>query len=459
MRIPMAPPPLGEILSRISSPDHPERLMEILVLGIGAAPDGKYRHWDTLRHVAPPTDLTHEEWWAAIKLARMQSRREIQLRDTSGRPFTYSTPDPLLQMLHGIDRNATGQIAATDAITNPQTRDRYIQSSLIEEAITSSQLEGAASTHDDAKKMIRSGRAPLDKSERMILNNYNAIRLISQYKNEPLSRELLFEIHRTITRDTLDITGGPDHLRTSDDSAVKVRDSLGNILHSPPPAEELLSRIDNLCRFANEMPADVFLHPVVKAIILHFWLAYDHPFTDGNGRTARALFYWCMLAQGYWLFEFISISRILLSAPAKYSRSFLYTETDDNDLTYFVLCQLRVICRAIEQLQEYIRRKTGEVRVIERLVRTNLDLNHRQLALLSHALRHPGFRYTISSHKASHRITYQTARTDLLGLGGLGLLERGRSGRQFVFNPPSDIEERLKALAMPETASPRDSAS
>ena len=449
MIIPMKPPPLQELLRRVTSRDPWGRLGEILTLGIGAAPDGKYRHWETLRHMEPPPGLTGEEWWLAIKNARVQLARPIPLLDVNGRPFSYCTADPVLQMLYQIDRDATGQLTATDEITNPQTRDRYIQSSLIEEAITSSQLEGAASTRDVAKQMIRSGRSPVDRSERMILNNYNAIRLIAEYKDERLSKNLLFELHRTITRGTLEHNGRLNHLRQPSDDEVKVTDTQGRVLHDPPPAETRPSRIDALCEFANGELAGVFLHPVVKAIILHFWLAYDHPFVDGNGRTARALFYWCMLARGYWLFEFISISRILLSAPAKYSRSFLYTETDDNDLTYFVLYQLIVICAAIEELKDYIRRKADDVHQVERMVRSALELNHRQLALLSHALRHPGFRYSIQSHKNSHRVTYQTARTDLLGLADMGLLEKGRSGRHFVFNPPTDLECRLKELATP----------
>ena len=87
-------------------------------------------------------------------------------------------------------------------------------------------------------------------------------------------------------------------------------------------------------------------HHHIRAIILHFWLAYGHPFVDGNGRTARALFYWAMLHEGYWLFEFISISNILRKAPAQYGLSFLYSETDDNDLTYFIVAQTKVIRRA-----------------------------------------------------------------------------------------------------------------
>ena len=101
-------------------------------------------------------------------------------------------------------------------------------------------------------------------------------------------------------------------------------------------ASNCTERMGLMCDFANSKTPEGFVHPVLRSIILHFWLAYDHPFVDGNGRVARALFYWSMLRHGYWLFEFVSISQIILKAPVKYGRAFLYTETDDNDLTYFI---------------------------------------------------------------------------------------------------------------------------
>jgi Fic family protein len=184
----------------------------------------------------------------------------------------------------------------------------------------------------------------------------------------------------------------------------------------------------------------------VRAILLHFWLAYDHPFVDGNGRTARALFYWSMLNSGYWLFEFISISSILRKAPSSYYRSFLYTETDDNDLTYFVVAQAKVILRAIRELHSYIEKKTGELKRVESQIRA-LDLfNHRQVDLIRHALKHPGFRYTIMSHKQSHNVAYQTARTDLLDLIGNDILVQRKVGRRMVFQAPHDLLNRLEAI-------------
>jgi Fic family protein len=219
----------------------------------------------------------------------------------------------------------------------------------------------------------------------------------------------------------------------------------GTVIHSPPPAGQLPERLQALCKFANEDENESrFIHPVVRAILLHFWLAYDHPFEDGNGRTARALFYWYMRTRGYWLVEYLSISRILRHAPSKYSRAFLLTETDERDATYFVINQLEVIQRAVEELHEYLQLKIRDVRDVELLLRGSSTFNHRQLALLGNALRSPDGAYSFQGHAASHGVTHETARNDLLALSRLGFLNQQRRGRRFVFTAPSDLAERLE---------------
>ena len=174
-------------------------------------------------------------------------------------------------------------------------------------------------------------------------------------------------------------------------------------------------------------------------------MAYDHPFKDGNGRTARALFYWYMLSQGYWLFEFVSISTILKKSPTKYARAFLYTETDDNDLTYFIIHQLDIIVKAIDSLHSYIQKKTEELKETEKLLKPSSELNYRQIALLGHALKHPGQDYTIESHRKSHGVTYQTSRTDLLNLYERGLLTKIKLSKAFIFQPSPNLSKKLKS--------------
>ncbi|MGH7549675.1 MAG: Fic family protein [Gemmatimonadota bacterium] len=447
MRLPLSPPPLDRLLE---GPDVTGRLQKVIRAdALKPTHNGKYLHWDELRYRTPPDDLSVEDWWMGVKFARQGMMRETPLRDRKGRPFSYTLADPVLELISGIDRDASGRIEISEQVTNPEIRDRYIVTSLIEEAASSSILEGAATTVKRAKEMIRSGEEPRDRSERMILNNYRAMRIIRDLTDEPLNPDTIFRLHRILTTDTLDDPAAAGRLRRPDDPEedVVVTDRQdGTTLHVPPDAEELPDRLERMCAFANDDQAEPYLPPVLRAILLHFWLAYDHPFVDGNGRTARALFYWSMLRQGYWLTSFVSISGILRRAPAKYARSFLYTETDDNDLTYFILHQLHVLWRAIDGLGEFLAMKAREIRKVERLLRPSVGLNHRQLALLAHALRHPGTRYTIESHQTSHDIVYQTARTDLHELADRHLLVRRKVGRKYVYSPPADLVQRLQQL-------------
>ena len=442
--------PSIEDLAKSIQPEDMNRLFSQGNIAALPTVDGKYLHWSELRHRTPPEGLDHNLWWLKIKIARGHARKAVLLKDAGGVPFSFCIPDSVLETLHKIDGQAAGRIAIPEQVTNPETRDRYIINSLIEEAINSSQLEGASTSRKIASNMLRSGRNPKSQDERMILNNYMAMNFVRQVKHEKLTPELVLELHRIVTDRTLENTDAAGKLQTSDDVRVGVYDvKSGRRLHAPPPASQLQSRLEELCEFANEQHVDSnFLHPVVKAIILHFWIGFDHPFEDGNGRLARALFYWWVLKQNYWLFEFLSISRNIKEAPAQYGYAYLYSETDENDLTYFLVHQLKVIMSSIADLEEYLNRKIEQVHALENKLKNAGQFNHRQLALLSHAIRGNSDGYTFRSHQTSHNIVRATARADLLSLEEHGLLFRGgkRSGA-IVFYPAEDIDERIDSLS------------
>jgi len=445
--MPLSPPSIAQLFPAVAK--DPEHFADVLAKAGGAAPGGRYKHWDTLRHMKPPTGLTTEQWWFGIKLARQYIYQQLPLRDKSKKPFQYALPGIALQMLQLIDRDASGNLEGNPQVTDPQTRDTYLFRSLVEEAITSSQLEGASTTRRVAKEMIQSGREPRDKSERMILNNYEAMLFVRRLFNERLTPAHVIELQHILTHLAIDDPEASGRLRLPTDEIHVVDDVTGEALHIPPSASELPQRLQALCDFANGESPEEYVHPVVRSVILHFWLGYDHPFVDGNGRTARALFYWSMARQGYWMCEFISLSRILKAARVSYSRSFLYTETDDNDATYFLLHQLKVIQKAIDDLHTYLKRKASEIQATAQALASHgalgRILNHRQIALLNHAMKNPGTIYTIDSHGRSHRISYATARSDLLTLSRRKLIDMRRLGRKFEFVAPSNLNERISA--------------
>ena len=444
MRIPKRPPDREKLHRDLLG--QPKRLLAVIEASTVAGQGEKYMHWDRLKYYKRPDDLSLEEWWLAIKLARSRTTKSIPLVDTKSNHFTFGTPDPVPEHLHHIDQDAAGRIEmAQEQITNPATRDRYIYDSLVEESITSSQLEGASTTRRVAKEMLRTRRRPRDHSEIMIRNNYLAMQRVRELKDKPLTKAILLELHTILTTGTLDDPSASGRFRLPDES-VKVYDNYNEILHTPPKAGELPKRLAAMLDFANGKTPRYFIHPVVRSIILHFWLAYDHPFVDGNGRCARTLFYWSMLRQGYWLCEFLSISQIIRKAPVKYGTAFLYTESDENDLTYFILYHLDMIRRSIRELHEHISKKTKAMRQTQTMMRASESLNHRQLALLTHALRHPEAGYSLRSHSVSHNVTHQTARTDLYTLVKRGLLTQRTIGRTFYFYPAEDLDRRIREL-------------
>ena len=427
MRIPSTPPSCRDLLRAIPS----ERLPEIAT---AVATEDRYLHWDEMRFRTPPGDLSVEEWWVATKLARAGARRPLPFQDDTGRNFSFTEHGPLYRAVHRLDQDIGAQSSTVyPGLASAATRRGHLMRSLVEEAIRSSQLEGAATTRRVAKEMLRSGRPPNDTSERMVANNYQAMDFIRNHAQEPLSTDMLVEIQRVLTADTID-PGAVGRLRNATNN-VHVIDSDNQILHTPPPARELPERLSKLIAFANSSPDDTTVHPTIRAILLHFMIGYDHPFVDGNGRTARALFYWSMARSNYGLMQFLSISEFIQRSASAYARAYLHSENDDNDVTYFLHYNLRIIHQCVGALREHLARQAEEQGHLETLLIEGdaPPLNPRQAALVAHMARHSDAVYTIEGHRSSHQISYHTARNDLDDLAKRGLLRVSTRGRKLLY--------------------------
>lgn len=412
--------------------------------------DSRYLHWDEISRRTPPGDLAHDEWWVALKYNRLARSRRLPLRRKNGGPFTVNLTDEVLQLSEEIARRAGGTVGGGKNDLNRTRTDTYLARSLLEESIRSSQLEGASTTRRVAVEMIDSGRQPRDTSETMILNNYIAMQEAKAAADRNLTPELVLDLHRTITQDTLEDPTCGGRLQTPDDERISVW--AGEVcVHVPPPAEELPERLSELTMFANGTSSDSpYLPPVVRAIITHFMFGYDHYFEDGNGRTARIAFYWSMLHNDYWLAEFATISGILRNAPGKYGDAYQQSEDDDGDLTYFVLHQLRIFKKALDQLDRYIEAKRAEnLRLQQALHRAGEQLNFRQGEILE-SLASQEYT-TVSAATVANRfhVTNQTGRNDLRHLEELRLLVRLPKSRPAVWVASEGLAERLTDLDRP----------
>lgn len=380
------------------------------------AANEEYDYWDKVKYKSLPQGCTPQMFWSYIKASRQKGM--ITVWEKYG--IKLCVTNQMQRLCHEFDMLFGNFWAEEDG---PQSVDKkhYLASSLMEEAIYSSQIEGASTTRVVAKDMLRKKKAPQNKSQQMIVNNYATIQYIAQHRDELLTEETLLHIHRLMTENTLDNSENAGRFRSNDE--VVVADMIqGEIVYTPPSYKEIPEFVETLCQLFNNDSPRVFIHPIIKGIIIHFMLAYMHPFVDGNGRTARALFYWYMLKQKYWLTEYMSISRVIAKSKKTYEKTFCYSENDQNDIGYFVAYNLRALKLAFMQLRDYIQRKQKEKKAASAFMVIG-NINQRQAMILQRFTEAPSLVMTVKDVQMSFDIATMTARKDLSELVQRGYLK------------------------------------
>ena len=419
MRMPQTPPDFEKILD-----ENRKGLLSKKNISLALKFNSGYLHWDEVRR-RETEGVDHAKIWAVMKLFRSDSSRSVSV---GGVRMIYSYVEDFQRQTHKFDIYSVNLIS-DDGVENNR-RMMYSVSSLMEESIASSQIEGANTTIDVAKKMLRDKRAPKNRAELMIHNNYAAMELIKRRKDEPLTPELMLDVHKVITKGTLDDPSGEGEFRRNND--IVISDALtGDVYHRPIDFEKIPWAVMDLCGYINN--DDMFVHPLIKGTILHFMTAYIHPFADGNGRLSRSLFYWYMMKKGYPLIEYLAVSKAIKNHRGKYDLAYLHSETDGNDITYFIKFNLDCIEESLNIFFRYLDRKLKEQKALEKSVMTFEGINMRQKMILNDAAkdRRP---FSIYEVQSKYQISYQTARTDVLGLIESGKIEEyGRVGNKKMY--------------------------
>lgn len=408
--------------------DSPEEVINF----IRSVSEDKYLYWDEIKYKTPPEGFNIEEIWHLVKFFRKVQSNYTPIMTPQGNNFKLYRQEKMLRYQRLIDMHSGGSYFI-DSKKTTQEWQKYLIVGLIEEAIASSQLEGASTTRKAALAMIAENRPPSTKSEKMIYNNYETMKFIEEeYRNKPMSVELLCDLQRKLTADTLNEEES-GRFRTDKDEVRVVYNN--KISHLPPPMEFVNSEIPRFISYANEEDDDN-IHPSLKAILLHFWIGYLHPFCDGNGRVARAVFYWYMLKRGYWLIKCFPLSRIIKKSSKQYAYAYIYSEQDDNDVTYFVDYNFKKIELAITEFKKYTERKIAENKKIESIVAIKKiaeKINFRQKQILDYITENKNHYVTVTSHSTLNGISRVTAAKDLKELERLGLVEAKRAGKYIHY--------------------------
>lgn len=404
----------------------------------------QYYYWTEFRRRPIPHLADARLLWLVAGALRRQSAWSFNLSSADEKwKFSYNLPKPLHQLIYALDQKLGGERSTYQALLSGQERNHLLVNSRMEEAIASSQMEGASTTREMAKQLLRTRRKPLNRSERMIVNNYRTMRYLQGMMHRQLTVEGLLEIQALVTQGTLDQPHQIGSLRTVDTISV-VDYTTSETVHQPPGWHHLPALLQQFCDLANDNSAEH--HPLVQASILHFLLGFIHPFADGNGRTARAIFYWYLLRKNYWLVEYMPLSRIIKRTVVQYGRAYLFAEADGNDLTYFIKYQLQTIQQAYNELELYVARQRQQTSQARQLLLTG-ELNQRQIQIVGWLVEKPEIIVTIRDMQQRFGVVYDTARTDLIHLEKLGLLDKRREGKvKILYLRAEDFEAAVARL-------------
>ena len=367
------------------------------------------------------------EVWQEIQEARKAKAESLALRDEKGRNFWYVNTKPLQAKLHQIDSRGKDSLYS---YIKPEIENELVFDSIIEEAWASNIIEGAFTTHKRAQELVRRNLTPKDKNELMMKNNHQAMTFIIENRESDFSIDFILNLHRIITQDTLE---DPEYAGKFRDDDVFIRDKTNTVIFKPMTAEKIENSLKNLVTWVNTQSDKDFIHPIVKASIIHFFLVYVHPFFDGNGRTARALFYFYLLKNRYDFFKYFSISALIAKQKEKYYKAIKEVEDYDDDLTYFLLYSADVVMKSIDEILDKIAKKYTSDRISKTLDLKGVYLNKRQKKLIKILIDQDHKNITTRRYQKIFKVSYGTARSDLNELSDKGLLQKKKLGKGFLY--------------------------
>ena len=403
----------------------------------------------THEHYRTPDEIyfrTKELMSAPKKWAETQSEI-VALRKTNAIPLFINALDKKFWFFlsdcisrKALELELRGTQLHQRIIQNQTFAEEFLRDATIEEAITSAIYEGANSTRAQAQELITSGSQPKNKDEWMLLNNYGAMLWIKKNRDKSVSLDLVRELHAIVTRNTLEGDDASFSGKFRND-LVYVRSRTGDIKHEgvehkliSPALEEAIELTTKNVRF---------FPPILKGIILHYFLAYIHPFFDGNGRTARALFYFKAMKNNLSFVELLSISAYLKVHGPQYERSYEKVVKNELDITYFIDFNLDALLHATSEVEKKV-----EILLGINAIKTALpSITNNQIGLIQKLVLNKFRKISIEEYALQIGMSREVARQELKRLGDWGILAECKEGKKFVYQiKKTDLDAKLATV-------------
>lgn len=276
-------------------------------------------HLKKLKYKYPQADLSE-----FIALLQDGFYRSLPLYDFHGNPVVY------------LENAAQLRLSAAKILLTPQNSAQLYGTQAMEREILSTFTIEQIDTSRSSVRRILSGYAPTNEREQRIYGMKRGLEFIADPSNK-INEETIYQLYQMVIGAFLP---EEDQLlpgqRYRHDHVYIVGDKLE---HTGLPWNKLAGYMEQLVAFIQQ---DSSINDLWKAALIHFYLAYLHPYFDGNGRMARLLHLWYLVQQGYSSALFVPLSEYIERSRKKYYDAFSLVEQNARisgvlDVTPFLL--------------------------------------------------------------------------------------------------------------------------
>lgn len=313
---------------------------------------------------------------------------------------------------------------AADLIPNPTV---LINTIPLLEAKDSSEIENIVTTSDRLFRHADSHDGQADPATKETLRYRTALHQgFRSLEERPLCIRTAVEICTTIKGVEMDIRRTP--------GTQLVSDRNGQSIYTPPEGETLLRQL--LANWERFLHDERELDPLIRMAVGHYQFEAIHPFTDGNGRTGRAINILVLIQEKLLTLPVLYLSRYIIAHKADYYR-LLQKVTSEQAWEEWVLYMLR----AVEETAQWT---TGKIAAIRSLAEhTTEHVRERLPKIYSRELVETIFEqpYCRIGNLVDKQIAQrQAASRYLKDLVGAGVLSEIQAGKEKLFTHPKLIQ-------------------
>lgn len=347
---------------------------------------------------------------------------------------------PKYTITNSILRNVSAIEAAREIVENaaivPHWEAQFRRDAVIRTVHYGTHLEGNPLSKEQVERVVEEGEPVVAKERDIqeVLNYREVLKYIdgqgipveSSYgriKTEfsPYTQDVLREVHRRTSYKVLP-ESEQGQIRMV---GVVIRNrSSGEVIYRPPPAAAVSVQLGEFLEWLNSPDGRKEHHPVIRAALTHWELVRIHPFTDGNGRAARAMALLVLFQEGYDVKRFFSIEQYYDQNPRDYYQALGETGArHDGDVTkwleYFTDGLAIELCRVKDRVLALSR----DLKLKGRLGR-QIALTDRQIKVLEYMEVNGGQITSHETYKVIPMISRDTVLRDLNYLIERGLVRK-----------------------------------